>query len=69
MKCPPRIACLGWESDDHDWHDIFLLQPGVPTGPCREGPSSVFSRNWSAGVATLDCHNWRASLPFPSLGD
>lgn len=57
----------GWESDDSDWHDIFLLQAGAPLGLCEEGPPGVFSRPWSAGVAQLNCLTWTASLPFPSL--
>ena len=66
----PPIAYFGygWESDDRDWHSIFLLQPGVPHGECQEqGGSGVFTRAWSNGVASLDCRKWEAHLPFPSL--
>ena len=33
----PPIAFLGygWESDDRNWHDVFLLQPGKPEGLCQ----------------------------------
>jgi hypothetical protein len=77
----PPIAYLGWgwESDDRFWDDRFLLQPGVPRGGCQEmnhsggggggggGGSGVFWRQWSHGVARLDCGRWSADLPFPSL--
>ena len=63
--CPnPRWA---WESDDRDWNDIFYLQAGEPQGLCKEGPSGVFSREWSEGTAVLDCNKWTASLPFAAL--
>ena len=34
----PAVGFLGygWESDDKEWHDIFLLQPGEPQGHCKE---------------------------------
>ena len=47
--------------------DPFYLQAGEPTGLCTEGPTGVFSRNWTLGTASLDCNSWTASLPFPSL--
>lgn len=46
---------------------LFLLDVGEPTGLCTEAPPGVFSRNWSLGVASLDCNTWQASLPFGSL--
>lgn len=66
----PPIAFLGWgwESDDKkNWDDIFLLQPGTPTGLCTEEKAGVFLRRWTNGVVKLDCNTWTASLPFPSL--
>jgi len=65
----PPIGFLGWgwESDDSKWNDIFLLQAGTPTGLCTEEEIGIFSRQWSAGKATLDCNTWSANLPFPSL--
>jgi len=65
----PPIAFLGygWESDDRNWKDIFLLQVGTPTGICSEGPPGVFKREWTAGTAELDCNTYTATLPFPSL--
>jgi hypothetical protein len=65
----PPIAFIGWgwESDDRQWDDRFLMQPGVPVGLCVEASRGVFSREWSNGQAELDCNRWRASLPFPSL--
>jgi hypothetical protein len=66
----PELAWIGdgWESDDSTFDPIYLLQPGVPTGGCQEGPTQgVFTRRWSNGVATLDCNTFTANLPFPSL--
>mmetsp|Transcript_31425 Transcript_31425/g.82421 ORF Transcript_31425/g.82421 Transcript_31425/m.82421 type:complete len:456 (-) Transcript_31425:265-1632(-) len=65
----PPIAFLGWgwESDDRMWDDIFYLQVGTPTGACTEVKPGVFTRQWSAGIAKLDCNTFTADLPFPSL--
>ena len=65
----PPVGFLGWgwESDDRKWNDIFYLQPGVPTGHCEEREAGVFTRDWSAGTAALDCNSFTATLPFPSL--
>jgi len=68
VRPPVAFIGYGWESDDNDWHDIFLLQPGVPTGLCKEqGTSGVFTRAWTNGVAELDCKKWQAHLPFPAM--
>ena len=61
------LCGFGWVSDDHDWREGFYLQPGEPTGLCEESKPGVFSRAWTAGVASLDCNTFKASLPFPSL--
>ena len=58
---------FGWESDDRNWNDIFLLQAGEPMGLCSEAPPGVFSRPWTLGTASLDCNSWTASLPFAPL--
>eukprot|EP01047_Picozoa_sp_COSAG01_P039756 COSAG01_NODE_3303_length_6294_cov_3.018402_5_plen_701_part_00 len=58
----------GWEGKNPSWHPIFLLQPGEPMGPCTERVAGVFERQWSNGKAVLDCNEWNAKLPFPSLG-
>ena len=65
----PPIGFLGygWESDDKNWNDIFLLQAGTPKELCKEESPGVFSREWSNGKAELDCNQWTAALPFPSL--
>lgn len=47
--------------------DPFLLQPGTPRGLCEKEGDGVYSRQWTAGVARLDCHSWESELPFPSL--
>ena len=64
----PPIGFIGWgwESDDRKWNDIFLLQPGEPKGLCKEA-AGVFHREWSNGIASLNCNTYTASLPFPSL--
>jgi hypothetical protein len=67
VRPPNGYLGWGWYSNDKDWSSLFLLQAGVPTGLCAEGPQGVFSRPWSAGTAVLDCNSWQASLPFPSL--
>ena len=65
----PPIGYLGWgwESDDRKWNDVFYLQPGEPTGHCRESKPGIFTRDWSGGTAALDCNSFTATLPFPSL--
>jgi hypothetical protein len=67
VRPPTAYLGWGWYSNDQNWSPIFLLQAGTPSGLCVEGPSGVFSREWNAGTAVLDCNNWTASLPFPSL--
>ena len=65
----PPIAFIGngWESDDALWNDIYLLQPGEPRGLCAEATRGVFTRDWSAGTAEIDCNSFTSKLPFPSL--
>jgi hypothetical protein len=67
VRPPNGYLGWGWYSNDANWDQLFLLQPGTPTGLCSEGPAGVFSRGWSAGTAVLDCNAWRAELPFPAL--
>jgi hypothetical protein len=68
VRPPNGYLGFGWYSNDKNWDPLFLLQAGTPTGLCAEGPTNgVFSRNWSNGVAALDCNSWIADLPFPSL--
>jgi hypothetical protein len=65
----PPIAYLGFGfgSNDTDWDPLFALQVGEPTGLCTEGPSGVFSRAYTRGVASLDCGSFTPRLPFDSL--
>lgn len=67
VRSPHAYLGYGWESDDRQWDPLFLLQAGEPMGLCAEGPPGVFNRTWTAGVASIDCNAWVASLPFPSL--
>ena len=46
------------------WQPMFELDVGEPTGLCAETTKGVFSRNWTRGVATLDCNAWEATLDF-----
>ena len=67
VRPPNGYLGWGWYSNDQQWSSLFLLQPGTPTALCAEGPPGVFSRAWTEGTAELDCNEWTASLPFPSL--
>lgn len=67
VRPPHGYIGWGWESGDERWNDIFYLQAGEPLGLCVEGPANVFSRQWTAGTATIDCNQWTGSLPFPAL--
>lgn len=64
---PHAYLGWGWESDDSQWNDLFYLQVGTPLGLCAEDTPGVFSRAYTAGTAVLDCNQWTASLPFPSM--
>jgi hypothetical protein len=54
---------FGWESDMKDWRPEFLWQVGEPSSLCAEGPSGVFSRQWTYGRVELDCQRWSATIP------
>ena len=45
----------------------FLLQPGTPVGLCKRDGGGVYSREWTNGVARLDCGSFTGALPFPTL--
>ena len=65
---PPGAWCECLDSlTAHSLTSIFHLQAGTPTGVCVEESPGVFSRQWTAGKAALDCHSYTAALPFPSL--
>jgi hypothetical protein len=57
--------------EGRNWSDpeyrSYRLDTGVPTGGCIEGPTSVFSRSWSGGHATVDCAAGNAALDFALL--
>eukprot|EP01087_Luapelamoeba_hula_P003456 TRINITY_DN1325_c0_g1_i1.p1 TRINITY_DN1325_c0_g1~~TRINITY_DN1325_c0_g1_i1.p1 ORF type:complete len:414 (+),score=35.17 TRINITY_DN1325_c0_g1_i1:113-1354(+) len=67
VRPPAAWLGWGWESDTRQWNPISLLQPGTPSGLCVEKTNGVFTRQWSNGIASLDCNNWTARLPFPRL--
>lgn len=61
----PPIGFLGkgWESDMKDWREEFLWQVGEPSTGCAEGPTGVFSRQWTYGKVVMDCNKWTATIP------
>ena len=59
----PPIGIMGTRANS----SAFSLQPGTPTGLCRKEGSDVYSREWTNGVARLDCGSFTGSLPFPKL--
>jgi hypothetical protein len=63
----PPIAFFGSRWQDDQWNPLFNLDVGQPTGLCVEGPAGVFSREWTRGVAQLDCNAFTAKLDFPVL--
>ena len=63
----PPVAYLGGRLQDSDWNPLFALDVGRPLGLCQEGPTGVFTRQWSKGVASLDCNQWEAHLPFATI--
>ena len=63
----PPVAYLGGRLHDSDWSPLFALDVGRPLGLCQEGPTGVFTRQWSKGTARLDCSRWEAHLPFEML--
>jgi hypothetical protein len=54
---------------DSSWHPLFATDVGTPQGLCYESAPNVFARQWSKGVASLDCNTYTAGLPFGSLPD
>ena len=59
----------GWQgctTQPTTWQQDPLLQidPGTPTGVCKETSDGVFSRTYTRGTATLDCNKWTATLDF-----
>jgi hypothetical protein len=65
----PPLAFLGtsYGLGDATYDPLFTLDVGEPIGVCVEHPPGVFSRQWSHGVAALDCNTDTASLPFRHL--
>ncbi len=63
----PPIAFFGSRWQDDMWSPLFDLDTGVPTELCSEGPTGVFSRTWTKGVATLNCNDYTAILNFSTL--
>ena len=58
----PPVGFMGARADAAAWS----LQPGEPKGPCRKEAAGRYSREWSNGVARLDCGAFAGELPFPA---
>lgn len=52
---------------DASWHPLFATDVGEPVGLCYESAPNVFARNWTKGVAKLDCNTYQAELSFGRL--
>ena len=63
VRGPTAFLGYGWESDQRQWNELFLLQVGEPQGLCVSPSSGVFVREWTYGNVTLDCGNWTAVVP------
>lgn len=69
---PYAYIGYGWNGQslpawDPLWDAYDVGQPAAgAAGLCAEGPAGVFSRQWTNGVAQLDCNTWTASLNFTS---
>lgn len=63
---PWAFLGFGGVSDMRDWRREFLWSVGEPTpagAVCAEAPAGVFSRQWTYGIAALDCNTWTARVP------
>lgn len=65
----PAYAFIGdyGFSNNKYWSPLFALDVGEPTSMCYESSEGVFRRNWTRGVAELDCNTYTANLPFSTL--
>ena len=66
VRGPTAYLGYGWESDQTDWQEVFLLQVGEPLGLCVSPSNGVFVREWTYGNMTLDCGKWEAVVPHSS---
>ena len=57
----PPIGIMGTRAE----LPSFSLQPRTPPGLCKKEGGGVLSREWTNGVARLDCGSFASSLPFP----
>ena len=62
-RSPYAWLGYGWESDQSQWKDIFLLQVGEPQGTCVQSSKGIFTRPWTYGSVTLNCNNYTSSIP------
>lgn len=61
----PHVAYLGWgwESDQHEWNSLFLLDVGKPLAPMENPSPNIFTRMWTYGQVHLNCTSWTATVP------
>jgi hypothetical protein len=59
----PPIGIIGTTADS----TVFRLQPGTPLGNCTKEGAGVYSREWTNGVARLNCSSFTSTLPFPAI--
>ena len=63
VRGPTAYIGYGWESDQRQWNELFLMQVGEPKGQCVETSDGMFVREWTYGNVTLDCTKWQAVVP------
>jgi len=53
-RCEPRVH----------WDALWDLDVGEPRGPCAEVAPGVFARNYTRGVAAINCSSFEGTLDF-----
>lgn len=62
---PVAYTGYGWNGGPlPGWDPLMDLNVGEPLSLCTQPTNGVFTRQWSAGTATLDCNTWTATLDF-----
>ena len=56
-------------ADEHLWVWLYegnqmFMDVGEPTGNCTETSPGVFERNWTYGLASMNCNTYKAG-PIP----
>ena len=60
------VAYIGFGAGYHPqtWREEFFMDVGEPTGNCTETSPGVFERNWTYGLASMNCNTYKAG-PIP----